>query len=325
MNIVYLIGNGFDINLGLKTRYIDFYNYYKSIDSKNETLKFLKDSISNKDQNWSDLEIALGEYTVNIKTIEEFDEIFEDIGEQLAFYLESQESIFDYSQIDSNRFKGDLCFPEMYLPTSDSIALNAYKNKWASVHWDIQIITLNYTRSIEKLIQDNIPLIGTHHNSYQVNLKGIEHLHGFVDDRMILGVNDLTQIKNEDFHTLQEIGEALVKPSCNSASKSTVDTKCRKQIKSADIIYVFGSSIGDTDKLWWELIGDKLLTGCRLVIFTRGNEISRRIPYKALRHERDIRKYFLDKTTLTDSEKEAVKGNIFIGRNTGLFSNMLSF
>ena len=28
MNITYLIGNGFDLNLGLRTRYTDFYDYY---------------------------------------------------------------------------------------------------------------------------------------------------------------------------------------------------------------------------------------------------------------------------------------------------------
>jgi len=28
MNIIYIIGNGFDINLGLKTRYVDFYKWY---------------------------------------------------------------------------------------------------------------------------------------------------------------------------------------------------------------------------------------------------------------------------------------------------------
>ena len=28
LNITFLIGNGFDIGLGLKTRYKDFYKYY---------------------------------------------------------------------------------------------------------------------------------------------------------------------------------------------------------------------------------------------------------------------------------------------------------
>ena len=34
MKITFLIGNGFDINLGLKTKYKEFVNYYKKIDYK---------------------------------------------------------------------------------------------------------------------------------------------------------------------------------------------------------------------------------------------------------------------------------------------------
>lgn len=30
MNIVYIVGNGFDRNLGLKTSYQDFYKFYKA-------------------------------------------------------------------------------------------------------------------------------------------------------------------------------------------------------------------------------------------------------------------------------------------------------
>ena len=61
MNIVYLIGNGFDINIGLKTRYKDFYDYYLALDSSgdNEHVKklkeHLKETLSTDDKYWSDL------------------------------------------------------------------------------------------------------------------------------------------------------------------------------------------------------------------------------------------------------------------------------
>ena len=34
MKVVYLIGNGFDLNLGLKTSYSDFYTYYTAVQRK---------------------------------------------------------------------------------------------------------------------------------------------------------------------------------------------------------------------------------------------------------------------------------------------------
>ena len=41
MNITFLIGNGFDLNLGLKTTYHNFLDYYylKIIDDDNDNIK----------------------------------------------------------------------------------------------------------------------------------------------------------------------------------------------------------------------------------------------------------------------------------------------
>ena len=50
MNIVYIIGNGFDLNLDMKTRYTDFYEYYKSIKSDKSSIKQLKTEILNNYQ-----------------------------------------------------------------------------------------------------------------------------------------------------------------------------------------------------------------------------------------------------------------------------------
>ncbi|SDD38363.1 Bacteriophage abortive infection AbiH [Algoriphagus faecimaris] len=60
MNIVYLIGNGFDLNLVLNTKYSDFYEYYKSSKTSNPKILEIKNEISANLQNWSDLELALG-------------------------------------------------------------------------------------------------------------------------------------------------------------------------------------------------------------------------------------------------------------------------
>ena len=45
MNIVYMLGNGFDINIGMDTRYSDFYKYYNNVSTSNEKIKKLKNSI----------------------------------------------------------------------------------------------------------------------------------------------------------------------------------------------------------------------------------------------------------------------------------------
>lgn len=49
MKVVFIIGNGFDINLGLQTRYEDFYKFYLGLDSSNDGIqvKKLKEHLKN--------------------------------------------------------------------------------------------------------------------------------------------------------------------------------------------------------------------------------------------------------------------------------------
>lgn len=312
MTTTYIIGNGFDLNLGLRTSYTNFYDYYNSLKSSEKEIKFLKDSINRDYQSWSDLELGLGEYTKELKTIEDFEGIYEDITEQLAIYLENEEKLFDFTRVDIEKFMSDLCFPENYLPFEDMNLLKGFKSNWKKEHWNTNIITLNYTHSIEKILKDkklNTEIGNTPYNG-KIYLRNLEHLHGFLDERMIMGVNDISQITNKEFQNEPDIIEALVKPISNSASKSGIDKKCSQIISGSHLICIFGSSIGDTDKIWWELIGDCLKTGIRVIIFSRGDEISKRRPYKKLRHDRERKKHFLDKTSLTESEKEKVSENI---------------
>ena len=49
MITTFFIGNGFDINIGLKTSYWDFYSYYKTIETENDVIKHFKEEFENKD------------------------------------------------------------------------------------------------------------------------------------------------------------------------------------------------------------------------------------------------------------------------------------
>jgi hypothetical protein len=56
MQILYIIGNGFDLSLGLKTSYNNFYQYYKTVESDNVNIQKLKKNISKTYESWADLE-----------------------------------------------------------------------------------------------------------------------------------------------------------------------------------------------------------------------------------------------------------------------------
>lgn len=116
MNITFLIGNGFDVNLGLKTRYVNFYKYYTNLEDTDapEVVKRFKSEINDfikrdsKKQSadlidWRDLEVALGKWTAKI-TAEEVEPLYLDIIDSLRDYLKSEFKYFDVSAFSEHDF-----------------------------------------------------------------------------------------------------------------------------------------------------------------------------------------------------------------------------
>ena len=54
MNVTLILGNGFDLNMGLLTSYSGFYKYYLQVDSPKST-NLIKQEIGEKPRNWADL------------------------------------------------------------------------------------------------------------------------------------------------------------------------------------------------------------------------------------------------------------------------------
>lgn len=107
MNITFLIGNGFDRNLGLDTTYANFVNHYKKSPPKTETLKKFHAYIKENEELWSSAEVAMGEYTKQFEkgAAEAFSECHTDFCEQLALYLKGQMSRIDYDESSQDILK----------------------------------------------------------------------------------------------------------------------------------------------------------------------------------------------------------------------------
>jgi hypothetical protein len=325
MEILYIIGNGFDLNLDLKTSYNDFYQYYKTVKVDNLNVQKLKNNISQTYESWADLELALGNYTQHLEKIEELDDILLDIGEELSRYLHLEEGKLENYEINKGKFFDYLCFPENLFLPADKESLLAIKSKWKNHQWNLNIFTFNYTNVIEKIFGDNQKnvLLAHHDNNTQILLGEIKHIHGYLDNNMVIGVNDISQIKNESFHKSRDVLESIVKSECNRANRSNIDRQLTNRINTANLICIFGSSIGETDNKWWELIGERLKSDCHLIIFTKGAEIPPRIRHMQARAERTIRDFFLSKTNLTEKGMETVEEKIFIGLNSGMFDEII--
>lgn len=324
MNILYIIGNGFDLNIGMKTSYNDFYNYYQQLESTNPNVNKLKKFISQDFQNWSDLELTLGKYTEKIENEKEFHEIFEDIGDNLAEYLHKQESQYDFDGFEISKIINDLAEPENYLYESDYNKVRAFKEKKRNLIfnvYDINVISFNYTKSFERILRcDNKgTFFGNDEDRVEYSLN-IEHIHGYVNDRMIMGVNDVSQIANSTFHDKQEIIESFIKKECNRICKHTVVEKFEEMIEVADIICVFGSSLGETDKMWWNKIGNQLKRDIRIIVFYKSYDVIPRRRYKIGPIERQIKKTIMADLNMTEEEKNDAESKIHISVNSDMFA-----
>ena len=64
MKITFLIGNGFDVGLGLKSKFKDFFpTYVKWSEHKSAKIKQLSLKIGEDFETWADFELQMGQYT----------------------------------------------------------------------------------------------------------------------------------------------------------------------------------------------------------------------------------------------------------------------
>ena len=325
MNIVYLIGNGFDLKLEMRTKYEHFYEYYLSYSKESDSphIKKLKETIAKDKKNWSDLELALGNYLSQLKE-DEAVLLHRDLVEHLSKYLVSEEEKYIISDEQSHIFYSYLINPHLNdrLLPKEINKIERYRNRWSHTAWDIKLITFNYTKSIERIIGNrNTKGIGSHHNRAEILLSEIEHIHGFADNRLIIGVNDISQIANDKLNKKTRITDRYIKSECNSTYGLEHDEKCEQWINNANLICLFGLSFGDTDKKWWEIVGKALERGCKVILFDYNpdNIFNENQGPDTKEAKEAIKERFLEKTNLEDNVKNNVKKDIYVAYNTDMF------
>lgn len=274
MNILYIIGNGFDLAQGLKTRYADFYPFYQKCPSPNEVAKLMKKEINEHAGNWSDMELAFGKFTKKVHSEEELTDMYFDLSERLSEFLtqESQKKVFTQNA----KILRDFFEPFHYLEPLDQRYYRTHYNKYYDrdrKNAQVNIITLNYTNTLESLLGPEAKRgMSIGNEFYRVN--NICHRHGTLGDTILLGVNDEQQILNESFKNSQSAKDFLVKPMAIDAMRSDNDVICQEMIQNANIIVLFGVSLGDTDANLWKYVVEHLTnTNTLLVYFHHTDDI----------------------------------------------------
>ncbi len=330
MNIIFLIGNGFDINIGLKTRYKDFYDYYLSLDSSkdNDHVKklkaHLKKTLSTDDKYWSDLEIALGSYSTNFSSLEELELTYNDLNDRFReFIIAIDEEKLDLSKFNIEKLKKSLAHPENCFCRAEKDILRKFYSNWSNSDCDVKVISFNYTSTIEQLLNNQNSKIRLDlwplNTNRSVTLSQIIHIHG-KSDIPLIGLNDKSQILNPELREIVDVQEYLLKPLLNQMQGHRVDSDTLQYINSADVICIYGLSLGRTDAIWWDAIARMLLSKeARLIFYAYDDEVPKYRPQLINRMKRRWKDTFLSSTTLTEEEKKRVSNKIFVVNRPTVF------
>ncbi len=253
MRLLYIIGNGLDIAHHMKTSYQDFFKYYLDLPSEDGDIEAMKIDINEKKyETWADLEIGLGQYASKCADKGVYLKCIVDIKQNLKAYLQKESE-----KINSYRLSSLVNFiaPQSFLDPEPRIRYEAFVNGLKLAPTQIDVITLNYTSTLEYLLGFKSRTINYSSDAF---LKSILHIHGLLDNMMVMGVNDSSQIMNELFNKDIDVVEDFVKPEYNDACMNNKNRICESLIVNADVIVLYGTSLGQSDNKWWQLIGQRI-------------------------------------------------------------------
>lgn len=252
MDVTFLIGNGFDLGIGLKTGYKDFYKVYCQIKQSDiDVLRHFKSDILKEPETWADFESAFGAYAYYFKDPEEYMQLFEDFIEQFSRYLENEEHAFDASRTDEMLRGMKKALSNYYnIRPADKAAVEAVV---ASSTRTFNFVSFNYTRCLDKCI-DVIKSTPNSLSTLYGEIGELVHVHGYTDRDLIMGVNDASQIEHETFSQDETVLDEIVKPRQNEIIRMNYDYRATQVINRSRVICIYGMSIGETDQKWWKLI-----------------------------------------------------------------------
>lgn len=322
MNIVYLIGNGFDLAQDLKTSYKEFYKSYKSSHPVNEIERRIIESITENVENWSDLERSLGTFTNEVNDADGFAEAYESLYLKLKDHLLSEENRFSAENIE--RYRKELSNPFADLSYLEQQAYHKFLSGFIGATSIVNIISFNYTDVFERAIgyqYQSIPLKGVYFRD-GIQLNNVYKVHGSLRGTFLMGVNDSSQIANSAFSTNPDICDFLVKPRINQNLGQYFDRFAIELIGEANLIIVFGMSIGETDKLWWKQVAERLKApNVKMIIFHHPDSpIPEDRKWKEEKEKRRVKKHFEDVAEVSKSLREELDAKITVTMTGKMFN-----
>ena len=259
MNITFLIGNGFDIGMGMRSAFRDFFPIYqvKSID-KVSRIRRLSQEIGADYETWADFESALGKYTLNFtpETKQDFIDQLKDFEKDFIDYLKGQKEMLSF---DTFKSISDMMVDALIgyynngnLAYESKLAISRIYSQHAAENHVYNFVNFNYTDVLEQClatIPQQIVCKRKYNGVERIDKLGrTVHIHGTCDFQPIIGVNDISQIANQELAKDSRFTSFIVKPSLNQLMRLGNDGATQTLINQSAIICIYGMSLGSTDR-----------------------------------------------------------------------------
>lgn len=333
MDITFMIGNGFDLNVGLKTQYKDFISEYLKKGTEDVALNKFKQHIDKNANLWSSAELAFGKYTNEFSheknEVETFTNCHEDFCANLAKYLENQEKRMD-NHIFNDKLAMDFikCLKNIMggFRTEQRDTIQKSMNLIGG-GYKYNFINFNYTRVLDNCVECakarvKAGALGARLYNGITNANSIGkliHVHGYTDRDMVLGVNDETQIVNMELfkNEYPEYLAQIIKKKTNEMNGEYVDKKVYDLLQESNLIYIYGMSIGETDAIWWKRICDLLNRNPNLRIILHCFEVPQESLFrtKYVAYERKMREKLIRFSEFDEKKNNEIAQRIHVTMN----------
>lgn len=262
MSVTFLIGNGFDLRMGMKTRYIDMYGDYINMYENDEVIQrfkmVLRSDAPNGYTNWCDFEAAMGICASGMMNEGEFIKCVRHFKSHMVAHLKSEEERF--IQYVKNYETGAYACAQLVADALNNFykgqtpnVINEIEGAIGGMHPIYNFITFNYTKVLDYLLSQ-------YGRTYMLDLKSrLIHIHGSLDSDVVLGVDNDSQFEALKYPITRKLKRAFVKPEFNAEYDFTRVLKAQNMIKDSDVICVYGMSLGVTDDTWVQMLASWLL------------------------------------------------------------------
>lgn len=284
MNITFLIGNGFDLRLGMKTRYTDIYKGYVASESSSDAIRKFKKMLKEDApgyKTWSDFEMAMAQKAKEFDEEDFFIECLRDFKSYMVEHLEKEQSQFMQRMTVSAKTKS-ICQDEV----KDSIQTfykgltPNVKNEFIrlGIHNNLKqkFISFNYTNILDNLLPHNAEII---------------HIHGRLGADIVLGTDNMTQVADLPYQTTRRFERAFIKPEFNKGYDNARLESAKWYIEKSQIICIYGMSLGKSDYSWVVQLKNWLLDNedHHLVYFVHDTREFSKLNWDAIMDEEDDR------------------------------------